>query len=513
VRLEVHLDNEALRRWHLDLLRVLERQSDIAVTVRWSAGGSCRTSELIDRLLGLERTINRLPHGSSSREGARAFERYVSFGAIPDLILDLTDEPPTGDIRTWRLTFDGSASETAALAALLSGRMPTVQIVDAPSGKAVATGRPGSETPGVVVAAFEDVLARCIDLVLLALDGGNATRMPVGPQGQVTRGELVKYGGKAVARAAAHRIYRLLYRSPHWRVGWRFVDTPDVIDLLGHPSSGWHDLPDDGYHFYADPFPIVAGDDTYLFVEDFDHRVRRAGISVVAFDEFGPVGSPRPVLEHESHLSYPFVLEDEGQFWMIPESSAAETVELYRAVRFPDHWELEEILLEGIEACDATPFRSGGRWWLSATVRNGGSSSDALHLWSSDRLQGPWRPHVRNPVLVDIGSARPAGRVVARDRRLIRPVQDGRGGYGAALGLAEITRLNDDAFEQTVLAKIGPGPQWAGRRLHTLNRAGRLECIDGSAFSSRFRRGSATSPMGGAHPGALRRPAGSGPRR
>ena len=33
---------------------------------------------------------------------------------------------------------------------------------------------------------------------------------------------------------------------------------------------------------------------------------------------------------------------------------------------------------------------------------------------------------------------------------------------------------------------LRPGPEWPGRRLHTLNRAGRLECIDGSATARRF---------------------------
>jgi hypothetical protein len=35
-------------------------------------------------------------------------------------------------------------------------------------------------------------------------------------------------------------------------------------------------------------------------------------------------------------------------------------------------------------------------------------------------------------------------------------------------------------------AVLRPGPLWPGRRLHTLNRAGRLECIDGSASARRF---------------------------
>lgn len=252
------------------------------------------------------------------------------------------------------------------------------------------------------------------------------------------------------------------------------------------PPCDWNLLPDDGHHFYADPFPFTHGDSTWLFVEDFDHRLGRGVISVVDFDRTGPVGSPRPVLEHEVHLSYPFVLEDQGELWMIPETSAAGTVELYRATRFPDTWTREAILLRDVVASDVTCFRHDHRWWMTATVRRGGSYSDALHVWHADRLQGPWHPHRNNPVLIDISSARPAGRVVRRDGRLVRPAQDGTRGYGSAIALAEIERLDEASFQQRVVARLTPGERWPGHRLHTLNRAGRLECIDGSALSPRF---------------------------
>jgi hypothetical protein len=171
---------------------------------------------------------------------------------------------------------------------------------------------------------------------------------------------------------------------------------------------------------------------------------------------------------------------------MVPESVATGTVDLYRAERFPDRWVKEATLLSGIEASDATLLEHDGRWWMFATVRDGGAFSDALHIWSAPDLFGPWRAHRGNPVLVDIATARPGGRLVRRNGRLIRPFQDCTEGYGAALGLAEITRLDDEGFAQQVETVLRPGPEWPGRRLHTLNRAGRLECIDGSATARRF---------------------------
>lgn len=487
MRVHVRLNPRALRRWHHEVVAALGARQDLEVGVQWSEASQPMSRD-VERLFALERVLHGLPSDGRSGTVSRAlFAPYAAGREQPEMVLDLVGDA-TDEARTWHLTFDGGAGEDALLGSLLSGRPPVVRVVDLAIGRTLAAGRPGSETPGVTVAAFEDVLAGCTQLLHGALDGGNDYVLADGPPPQLRRGVVLKHAGRSVARAAVHRIYRLLYRAPHWRVGWRRVTGPDVVDLGDLPPSGWRDLADDGWHFYADPFPIVVRGTTYLFVEDFDHRLGRGVISVVPFDRDGPTASPWPVLEHRVHLSYPFVLEDAGQMWMIPETSGAGTVELYRATRFPDAWALEEVLLDGMEVNDATPFRYGGRWWLSGTVRTGGSCSDSLHLWSADRLQGPWTPHARNPVLVDIASARPAGRVVQRDGRLIRPVQDGRQGYGAALALAEVTRLDDDAFEQRVVSRLEAGPGWPGTRLHTLNRAGSLEVIDGSAYSPRFRR-------------------------
>ena len=153
------------------------------------------------------------------------------------------------------------------------------------------------------------------------------------------------------------------------------------------------------------------------------------------------MGAPQPVLERPVHLSYPNVFERDGEMWMIPESGAAGTIDLYRARAFPGSWTLETTLVGGLFASDATLVERDGRWWMFATVRDGGGAySDALWLWSAPDFRGPWKPHARNPVLIDIASARPAGAMFVRDGALYRPVQDCRAGYGAAMALARVDR-------------------------------------------------------------------------
>jgi hypothetical protein len=291
------------------------------------------------------------------------------------------------------------------------------------------------------------------------------------------------------ARGVGRSIFRSMFYSPHWRIGWRFVaDDEDVWsrgDLGGRP---WNVLPNQPFRFFADPFPAIWEGKTWLFFEDFDHRGNKGQISTIAFDSAGPVGEVLPALREPWHLSFPYLFEYDNTLWMVPESSENGTVSLYRAHDFPLRWTKELDLLSNIEASDSIIVAGRDCLWLFTTVPSSGSVvSDSLYLFQSKSLFGPWLPHVKNPVLIDGSSARSAGPAVIRNGALWRVVQDCEHRYGAALGLARVVRLDDDGFEQNVEAIIKPGHHWPGWRLHTLSRAGALECIDGSAIALRRR--------------------------
>jgi hypothetical protein len=493
----MRLDAAALRQWHLDLLNRLNALPAHAAVVELDHRPVERRRGLTEFLRGEAWLHGIKSHGPF---GSVATDAIAPFCKSPDdhvdIEIDLRSRRETGAQDAparpcWRVLFNGQAGEAALIDLLIAGQAPHVEIVDGQ--RVVAEGRLGTEYGGVLLSALSDVLSRLLTLIVAAMTGGSA-KLPALPDSRTELEAAASLGPAGLAKALLRevagtvlsRVYQASHNTPHWRVGWRRLDGPDLFDLKRHPDGGWTTLPDDGERFYADPFPILHDGKVTLFVEDYVHKAGKGIISAVAFGPDGPIGTPTPVLEQDVHLSYPFVFERDGQIWMVPESCQAGRVDLYRATAFPGGWIRETTLLDDIVASDATLIEHKGRWWMFATVRDGGGAySDALHIWSAPDFRGPFTPHPHNPVLIDIASARPAGRMIQRDGKLLRPVQDCRRGYGKALGLARVTRLDLEGYEQSIDAIVGPGPLWTGRRLHTLNRAGGLEFIDGSAMARR----------------------------
>ncbi len=279
-------------------------------------------------------------------------------------------------------------------------------------------------------------------------------------------------------------LRRLTRKIDKTVASWFFIDQWIILTAqrLGYQSLDWQSLtpilpPKDRY--WGDPFPWQRDGCQYIFIEEKLYSTGRGRITCLELDERGALASQRVVLERPYHLSYPFLFEQAGELYMLPETAEHRTVELYRCTRFPDQWEFVKDLLSYIYAADATLLEHGGRYWLFASVKTpGGSSLDALHLYSSDDLlRGQWRPHPRNPVVFDLASARPAGRIFEQDGSLIRPAQDSSRRYGGALKFQRILTLTETDYSEVTERSFTP----AGSRYlatHTFNRSGDLTAID-----------------------------------
>jgi hypothetical protein len=470
MRIEVVVPEPA-RQWHALLLERLAAAGH-ALNVTPASGVNW---PLVTRAtLAVERRL--LHRGDLSR----SVHIFPIPGAAADLAIDLTGTAKV-DAPALRIAFNGSFDDHAVPTALAAGRLVDLDVVF--NDRSFDRAAPMLDNRIFVVAAADDVFARAITLLVRAARryaAGDRATVPL-----IARPETglfpARYITSSLPRIAREALRRGTYRFAHWRVGYRLHDGAGVAET-SEIGTGWSVLPDDGTHFYADPFPIEHEGHRYIFVEDYPHATHKAVISVSEIDEHGVASTPRVVLEEPHHLSYPQVFARDGEIWMLPEASASGKLTLYRAEPFPDRWVPAATLLEG-DISDGTLLERDGKFWLFATDRDGsiGSTSDTLVVFHAPALIGPWTPHRRNPILIDRRRARPGGAVVEVDGKLLLPVQAGTGGYGAGLGLSEIIRLDPDEVvlgEPQAVAGRGnfPYPQ-----LHTLNRAGRLEVVDGIA--------------------------------
>jgi hypothetical protein len=481
--LEIRFDAGRARRWMYRAVAALANDK-VKVQVAALDGGAPKPGG-IDALFELERLLlRRSAQGGADPISLDEIVRPHPAAAAPDLIIDFRSEATasSSSIRTLTPLFNNAAGEDAILAAVMAGDLPTIEIVDSHAGGVVARGHPSAENAAGLSGALDSVMARTV--VLLARVIAGAATLPAIGQPSLrhrTVSSPARHILKGLAAEFVREIYRLCCYAPHWHVGWRFVDDKDVWDRGDLSGPAWSAIPDPKVCFYADPFPVTRDGRTFVFVEELDHRVGKGFISAIEFDARGPKGLARPVLEESWHLSYPFMIEHDGGLWMIPESMAHRDVAIYKCVAFPDRWERFATLLSNVELSDATIIRHNGMYYLFGVQWDGaGGYSDMLAIYYAEDLFGPWRPHAGNPVLVDRSTARPAGNFVQRNGRLWRPVQDCAAGYGAALALVEVTDLTPNSFSQVVHKVLRPGEFWPGRKLHTLNRSGSLEVIDGS---------------------------------
>lgn len=226
--------------------------------------------------------------------------------------------------------------------------------------------------------------------------------------------------------------------------------------------------------YWADPFVIARGGTYYVFIEEKLYQTRRGRIACLTLDSDGNLLSNQSVLERPYHLSYPFIFEYDGEMYMMPETAENRTLELYRCTQFPDQWEFVRNMMSDIYIVDATLLEHAGKWWMFGNIKmEGGSSLDKLYLFSAPHpFVEVWDPHPRNPIIADIHSARPAGRIFELDGELIRPSQDSSRRYGYALNFNRIKTLNQMDYEETRLSSFYP-PRGEGiLAIHTWNSSG-----------------------------------------
>lgn len=270
------------------------------------------------------------------------------------------------------------------------------------------------------------------------------------------------------------------FARPYWNVGIVRSPVARFLDPSFQPQIEWLE-PLGDQQFMADPFGMVANGRRYIFCERFDFRADRGDIAYFEVDENLRRGPLQTAIESDCHASYPYLFEEAGVLYCMPETYQAREVALYAATKFPRRWERVATLLENVAANDSSIIFYDGRWWLFCTDYDRGFDT-ALCVWHAASLFGPWEPHAKNPVKMDKSSACSAGAPFIYDGVLYRPAQDCSRGYGGRTVILRVETLTPFDFEEIPTRIVAPAKRAYTRGLHTLSPLGDWTLVDGLTY-------------------------------
>ncbi len=228
---------------------------------------------------------------------------------------------------------------------------------------------------------------------------------------------------------------------------------------------------------WADPFLVPHEGKMYLFAEHIVKGKGHLAVSQYNSHKHQIDGSPVTILKRDTHLSYPFVFQIEDEWYMIPESSGAKELVIYKAVDFPYRWAHFRQVFDSGEWLDTTPLYYQGKWWIFSVFKpeEYASAYQELHLfYCRDILHDQWISHPENPVVSDNRRARPGGAFFWKEGKLYRPGQNCSRIYGGRISLCEVLKLSETEYKETFSEEMYF--PWYSRKtsFHTLNILGDL---------------------------------------
>ncbi len=431
--------------WQRDCLRHLQHVADYVVVERADDRATLAADIVVDLTGKIDRT---LPAGT---------RWYFAFGAAADPTMAFSTEIASGGVLDVTLLESGDRGERT----LRSGTFGLLA------------------THGRTLKALLDECARWpaleIERLKRSAKGAGESSAFSTPRALSNRrpNALARTGvAFQFARRILERVVARTFVVEEWNVGIVRAAPEDFLNAAFRPQARWLDAP--AHESLADPFVLKTEPDCVtLLCERWRSDGGRGRIARVALTPSAALIDEE--FREEHHVSYPYVVRENGAVYCIPERHEAGELALYR---IDDGWHREGSLLS-IAAVDATPVRHEGRWWIFTSDESRLSRAN-LFAFHADRLAGPWIPHARNPIKTDVRSARSAGMPFIWHGGLIRPAQDCSRTYGGAIVFNRIDRLDLHEFEESTIARFDPRQLDRYRdACHTLSFCADTCAIDG----------------------------------
>lgn len=262
-------------------------------------------------------------------------------------------------------------------------------------------------------------------------------------------------------------ILKKMFLGGTWFVGIRDYTKCDAQSYMNIevPKGQW----------IADPFIVENDGRHYLFCEQYFNEKQKASIGCFEIVD-GKAINNHIIIETSYHMSYPCVFSYNGTFYMIPESSANKTIDLYKADNFPYKWSHHKVLHEGDRFVDTTVFIYDGEYYLLSYVKVSKGWDLVVFSLKMDMLtiEEICRYHYNTNI------GRPAG-FLYKAKKLIRPAQDCHKKYGESIIFYSVEFKQGENYREEKIGELKSDNinfPFKIDRIHTINRDDKYEVID-----------------------------------
>ena len=279
------------------------------------------------------------------------------------------------------------------------------------------------------------------------------------------------------------RFYYKFCCVMQWNIGFAKYNIADIIrEKRNDLKFKWLPL-EKGGKSIADPF-IFKSDDKKLHViyEEFSminpKKYGKIVLSILS-EDFIPSFN-KEILDSKSHSSYPFILTENNQTYIIPESSQRGKVSCYQFDFVNKCLINERIIINNLPLLDSTIFKHNNKFWLFATLADHKFDHSKLYIYYADSLFGEYKPHKKNPVKQGLNGTRPAGNIIVVDNEIYRPAQNCKEYYGKSITINKIITLNENEFKEEDYLQITAEKKGVySEGIHTINFLDDIIVVDG----------------------------------
>lgn len=284
-------------------------------------------------------------------------------------------------------------------------------------------------------------------------------------------------------------LFKLNYHFNHkffygqWVIGITKANAEDMIrskhfdpDITWFPIS---DLEDN----WADPFIVKADDNTYdIFYERFYDHPGTGSIWRMKIDKNFTVLSHDKVLAREFHISYPYILQENNKFFIVPETSEAGKLSCYEYNPASGNISLSDHLIH--EALhDATILQHDNKYWVFGMQRSKNNRSMyESWVYFADQFNGQYISHPANPLKIGLKGTRPAGDFIRVNGDIYRPLQDCEEDYGKSIIINKVKKISESVIEEEFHMSIEIQKRKNNKginKIHTINIIDDLIIVDG----------------------------------